>query len=82
MLEQLDLERVLVLDIETVSQQPEFEALASVWQELWRLKAVNLKGADQQTPEELYSRAGIYAEFGKIVCISVGIFRAYDEHFQ
>ena len=82
MLEQLDLERVLVLDIETVSQKPDFDSLDKVSQELWQLKAANLKGADQQTPEELYSRAGIYAEFGKIVCISVGIFRAYDDHFQ
>lgn len=82
MLEQLDLERVLVLDIETVSQKPDFDSLDKVSLELWQLKAANLKGADQQTPEELYSRAGIYAEFGKIVCISVGIFRAYDDHFQ
>ncbi len=82
MLEQLDLERVLVLDIETVSQKPDFDSLDKVSQDLWQLKAANLKGADQQTPEELYSRAGIYAEFGKIVCISVGIFRAYDDHFQ
>ncbi len=82
MLEQLDLERVLVLDIETVSQQADFESLDETWKELWRLKAANLKGADQQTPEELYSRAGIYAEFGKVICISVGIFRAYGDHFQ
>lgn len=82
MLEQLDLERVLVLDIETVSQKAQFEDLDDTWKELWRLKAANLKGADQQTPEELYNRAGIYAEFGKVICISVGIFRAYDDHFQ
>lgn len=82
MLEQLDLERVLVLDIETVSQKADFDSLEEDWKELWRLKAANLKGADQQTPEELYSRAGIYAEFGKIICVSVGIFRAYDDHFQ
>lgn len=82
MLEQLDLERVLVLDIETVSQKPDFDTLDATTQDLWKLKAANLKGADQQTPEELYGRAGIYAEFGKIVCISVGIFRAYDSHFQ
>jgi len=82
MLEQLDLERVLVLDIETVSQQQDFEGLNDSWKELWKLKAANLKGADQQTPEELYSRAGIYAEFGKIVCISVGIFRAFGDGFQ
>lgn len=82
MLEQLDLERVLVLDIETVSQQADFNTLDDAWKELWSLKAANLKGSDQQTPEELYSRAGIYAEFGKIICISVGIFRSFGDHYQ
>lgn len=82
MLENLDLERVLVLDIETVSQAPAMNHLDEDWQELWSLKAANLKGADSATPEELYNRAGIYAEFGKIVCISVGYFREYGDHYQ
>lgn len=82
MLEKLDLEKVLVLDIETVSQEPDFESLSEEWKALWELKSAHIRGNQEATPSELYSRAGIYAEFGKIICISVGIFRAYDDHYQ
>ena len=43
------------------------------WQKLWNKKAQYLK-SDEQTNEEVYERAGIYSEFGKIICISVGVF--------
>ena len=46
-------------------------------QKLWSKKADNLQknGNDQPlTAEEIYQRAGIYAEFGKIICISTGFF--------
>lgn len=33
---------------------------------------IRTSGKEDQTPEELYERAGIYAEFGKIICISAG----------
>jgi uncharacterized protein YprB with RNaseH-like and TPR domain len=40
---------------------------------LWDEKASRLKYPDKSdTPEELYLRAGIYAEFGRIICISAG----------
>ena len=41
---------------------------------MWDNKALHLKKTDFDTAESLYPRAGIYAEFGKIVCISVGWF--------
>lgn len=75
MLEKLLPEHVLFIDIETV---PLYENLASVpenMQKLWTKKAGQI-GKDGDTAETLYNRAGIYAEFGKIVCISAGkIFR-------
>ncbi len=82
MIENLDLEKVLVLDIETVPQAKAYSELDDDWKALWDLKAANLKGAEQMTPEELYNRAGIYAEFGKVICISVGFFRAYGDFYQ
>lgn len=67
---------ILFLDIETVSQHPSFHDVPGDWQELWRHKADSLvrdKTAVVPTPEELYGRAAIYAEFGKIICISCGV---------
>lgn len=71
MLSQLDLNKVLFLDIETVPQYPTYSEVPERLKKLWDLKAGYLAKNDE-TPEELYARAGIYAEFGKIVCISVG----------
>ena len=74
MLENYNLEKILFLDIETVPGAKNFEALPGNLQELWDKKANMIKQGDE-TAEELYARAGIYAEFGKIVCISVGFIK-------
>lgn len=66
-----NLENVLVIDIETVPQENSFEKLSHQWQSLWAKKA--LKIAPEIDPKESYERAGIYAEFGKIICIGVGV---------
>ena len=73
----------MVIDIETVPAQPNYEALDDRWKELWNHKARFLK-AEDQTAEDVYDRAGIYAEFGKVVCISVGVFyhQGGDLHFK
>lgn len=81
MLEQLDLSKVLVLDIETVSQHPTYEDLDDRWQYLWNKKA-SIIGKGEQTPESIYGRAAIYAEFGKIICISAGIFSRSGRSWQ
>lgn len=74
MLQRVDLGKVLFLDIETVSQQASFQDLSEKTQALWEKKARFLTKEDE-TAEEVYGKAGIYAEFGKIVCISVGFVR-------
>ncbi|HEY4151146.1 MAG TPA: 3'-5' exonuclease [Chitinophagaceae bacterium] len=67
------LHSILFLDIETVSQQPAFDGLAEEWKELWTRKAeILLRNKEADTIESIYSRAGIYAEFGRIICISCG----------
>ncbi|KAA8479963.1 hypothetical protein BDE36_3351 [Arcticibacter tournemirensis] len=73
MLEQTDLQQVLVLDIETVPQYASFDLVPPVFRELWEKKTLPQR-KEGETPEEFYPKAGIMAEFGKIVCISVGIF--------
>jgi len=65
------LEKVVCLDIETVPQKQSFEELEAVEQQFWTKKASQIS-KKEEPPAELYQRAGIYAEFGKIVCISVG----------
>ena len=68
------LHSILFLDIETVSQYPSYDALPDGWKELWTRKAEQLlRNKEDQTPETIYGRSAIYAEFGKIVCISCGI---------
>jgi len=64
---------ILFLDIETVPQSPDFNTLSEEAQELWSLKT-KYQRKDEYTPEQFYERAGIWAEFGIIVCISVGYF--------
>ena len=65
---------ILFLDIETVPQFPDYSSLPEDWKKLWDTKSVSLiKYHEGQTNESLYPRAGIYAEFGKIVCISCGV---------
>ena len=73
MLNNLKLDNVLFLDIETVSQFPDFSELDDKFKYLWGKKAEQLKRNNPDaTADKLYSSAGIYAEFGKIVCLSCG----------
>lgn len=69
-------EQILFLDVETVPQCESYNQLPPAWQIHWDYKAGFLV-KDQETAETLYQRAGIYAEFGKIICISVGCLQ-YD----
>lgn len=69
----ISLNKILFLDIETVPMCRSYEDLPERFIPLWDKKAGYLKKNDEDTPESLFSRAGIYAEFGKIVCISCGM---------
>lgn len=73
MLDKIQLENILFLDIETVPEVENFQDLDAVKQELWEHKS-QYQRKDDFTAEEFYDRAGIWAEFGKIICISVGYF--------
>jgi len=72
-IEKINLENILFLDIETVPEMENFNELDEDKKHLFDLKT-QYQRKDEYTPEEFYDRAGIWAEFGKIVCISVGYF--------
>lgn len=72
MLEQYDLHNLMVLDIETVSQYKHHHEMPEHFRKLWDHKTQYQR--KEETPENFYTNAGIWAEFGKIICISVGIF--------
>lgn len=74
MLDNVKVEDVLFLDIETVPQSPSLGTLDPAMQVLWEKKSRTLR-TGEQTAEEIYDRAGIYSEFGKIICISAGYFK-------
>ncbi len=73
MLHKLNMEHILFLDIETVPEHEHFEQLDDTKQELWEQKS-QYQRKDEISAEEFYEKAGIWAEFGKIICISVGYF--------
>lgn len=73
-----NLNNILFLDIETVPQFDCYGSMSDEWKELWDVKASWLvRNRDGETPETVYNRAGIYAEFGKIICISCGYVNGY-----
>ena len=79
MIDHIDLASILFLDIETVSAQPSYEDLNEDFQKLWANKGRQvLRMAEEDMTPEIISnsykdKAAIFAEYGKIVCISVGI---------
>jgi len=81
MLQKINIQNVLFLDIETVPEVELFADLSEEKQELYALKT-EYQRKDETTPEEFYHRAGIWAEFGKIICISVGYFVNNKEENQ
>ncbi len=75
--QKIDFKNILFLDIETVPESKSFSDLSEEKQELFTLKT-QYQRKDEKSAEEFYERAGIWAEFGKIICISVGFFSQFD----
>jgi DNA polymerase elongation subunit (family B) len=70
-----ELRDILFLDIETVANTYDYNAMDERMKVQWSRKAGFLRREKDQSDEGIYhERAGIYAEFGKIVCIAVGKF--------
>lgn len=81
MLEKYTPDSILFLDIETVPQFSSYDQVPPPFDNLWAKKARQLTKPDKFSQDEqpdpglVYDRAGIYAEFGKIICISTGVLR-------
>ena len=79
MLDNIKLNKVIFIDIETVSQESEYKKLSKKWKDLWEKKSTYLRG-EEEAAADVYNKAGIYAEFGKVICISVGIYREFADN--
>ena len=77
MLETIKLSDVLFLDVETAPVVYKYAELDKTMKTQWDLK---FRFQKEETPEAGYKKAGIYAEFAKVICISVGILT--DDKFR
>jgi DNA polymerase elongation subunit (family B) len=72
------LPNILFLDIETVSEYPDYQGMDENSQLLWQHKSAYWLKDIEKPKEADYAKtyrdkAGIYAEFAKVVCISMGL---------
>ncbi len=74
-MQNIRIENLLLIDIETVSEYATFNELNNDWKQLWEEKVQRTLPEDT-TAESFYpQRAGVMAEFAKVICISVGYFK-------
>lgn len=66
-----DIEKILFLDIETVPLVYKYSDLNETTKDLWNKKWQYNK---EVPPEQQYAKAGIYAEFAKVVVIGLGFY--------
>jgi uncharacterized protein YprB with RNaseH-like and TPR domain len=71
MLDNIKLSNILFLDVETVPVVYDYKKLPKNMRELWDTR---FRFVQKENPEELYKKAGVFAEFAKVICISVGYF--------
>lgn len=80
MLNQVNQHKILFIDIETVPEAESWDDVSPDLQELWAKKTAYRREKEAIAPSDFYeSSAGIWAEFGKVVCISVGYISTYDK---
>ncbi len=77
MLNEISIENILFIDIETIPKYADYDQVPDDFKKFWERKCNFIK-RNEETPEELYNRAGIYAEFGQIICISAGYITLKD----
>ena len=84
MLSEIKIKNILFLDVETTPCSPSYEALDATLQTLWNKKTA-WQRKEEYTPSEFYKlKAGVMAEFAKIICISVGYLfvEKNENHFR
>lgn len=81
----MDIKKIMFIDIETVSATERLSELSESMVYHWHKKACKIAGNEIDIEEcaKLYEkRAAIYAEFGKIICISLGYLDSKFEHIK
>ena len=66
---EIKIEHILFIDLETAPIQYRYNELSQTTKELWDKKMLYVKDT---TPEQHYAKAGVFAEFAKVVCIGLG----------
>jgi hypothetical protein len=79
MLDTINLKHILFIDIETVPQYAGFDEIPEDFKKFWEKKSSYFR-SQEQSAADVYQRAGIYAEFGKIICISIGVITGEKEN--
>ena len=74
-MQNIQLDNLLLIDIETVSEHPTFDELNEDWKHLWEEKVQRSLPEDTTAAQFYPMRAGVMAEFSKVVCISIGHFK-------
>jgi 3'-5' exonuclease len=82
MLQHIDIQKIIFLDIETVPLEYNFKNLPKRAIDLWDKKTKYIQKHQEINAEEAYTKAGIYAEFGKIICISAGYFTEENKELK
>jgi uncharacterized protein YprB with RNaseH-like and TPR domain len=78
MLKEINILDILFLDIETVPVEPDFNSLNPHFKECWEKRSTSFRKEDESA-SDVYQKAGLDAEFGRIICISVGIINRVKE---
>ncbi len=81
-MQNIRLENLLLIDIETVSAFANFEEMNDDWKQLWEEKVQRQLPEDVTAADFYPQRAGVMAEFAKVVCISVGYFKREGKAHQ
>lgn len=71
----MHIEELITIDIETASQYACYDDMNTEWRELWAEKTTKTN-VETNVAEWYVSRAGVMAEFSKVICISIGYFDA------
>src|SRR5258706_15123713 len=82
MITSMPLEKFLFIDIETVSQNENFDSLNEEWKQLWEEKVKRSLPENVSVDEYYPQRAGVMAEFAKVICISIGYFKKEATGYQ
>jgi DNA polymerase elongation subunit (family B) len=79
----IEFDRILYMDIETVSQYRTYDLVPEIVQKIWTKKTEKLDYFNSLPPNQLYQeKAAIFAEYGKIVCISVALYDKVKDEYR